>query len=76
MDKTLWKQGIENLQKDDITFQELIQSWCDDIMMEYPGVTVPDDRIIIRHAMNRATVGRKIREEIEYYMENGEFWSE
>ena len=76
MDKLPWKAGIENLQKDDITFQEIIQSWCDDIMMDYQGVTVPDARIIFRHALNRATVGRKIREEIAYYMKNGEFWHE
>ena len=76
MDKTKWKAGIEELEKDDITFSEIIQSWCNDIMMDHPEVTVPDARIIFRHALNRATVGRKIREEIEYYMENGEFWHE
>ena len=74
MDKLPWKAGIEKLQEDDITFQEIIQSWCDEMMMEYPGMTVPDARIIYRNALNRASVGRVVQLEIAYYMEHGEFY--
>ena len=73
MDKAKWKQGIENLQKDDITMQEVYQGYIDDVMMDYSAMTMTDARIIVRHALNRATTGRVMRNEIAYYMEHGEF---
>ena len=74
MDKLPWKAGLEELKKDDITFNEIIQSWCDEIMMEYPYVIDGRDaRLIFRHALNRAIVGQVLRSEIDYYMEHGRF---
>ena len=76
MDKLPWKAGLEELKKDDITFNEIIQSWCDEIMMEYPEVIDGREaRLILRHALNRARVGHVIRMEIEYYMKNGRFFA-
>lgn len=73
MDKLPWKAGIEKLQEDDITMQEVYQGYIDDVMMDYSAMTMTDARIIVRHALNRATTGRAAREEIAYYMEHGEF---
>jgi hypothetical protein len=73
MDKLPWKAGIEKLQEDDITMQEVYQGYIDDVMMDYSAMTMTDARIIVRHALNRATTGRVVREEIAYYMEHGEF---
>lgn len=73
MDKLPWKAGIEKLQEDDITMQEVYQGYIDDTMMDYSAMTMTDARIIVRHALNRATTGRVVREEIAYYMEHGEF---
>ena len=69
-----WKEGLKKLEEDDITMQELYHSWEDEIRMEYPQVLDGRDaRLIFRHALNRAVVGRLIRGEIAYYMENGRF---
>ena len=73
MDKLPWKFGIEKLQEDDITMQEVYQGYIDDVMMDYSAMTMTDARMIVRHALNRATTGRVVREEIAYYMEHGEF---
>ena len=73
MNKLPWKAGIEKLQEDDITMQEVYQGYIDDVMMDYSAMTMTDARIIVRHALNRATTGRTVREEIAYYMEHGEF---
>lgn len=73
MDKLPWKLGIEKLQADDITMQEVYQGYIDDVMMDYSAMTMTDARIIVRHALNRATTGRVVRKEIAYYMEHGEF---
>lgn len=73
MDKLPWKTGIDKLQEDDITIQEVYQGYINDVMMDYSAMTMPDARIIVRHALNRATTGRVVREEIAYYMEHGEF---
>ncbi len=74
MDKTGWRKGLEELQKDDITMVEVYQSYIDDLMMEFPEVTMPEARVIVRNAVNRAAVGNIVRSEIAYFMENGEFW--
>ena len=73
MDKLPWKAGIQKLQEDDITMQEVYQGYIDDTMMDYSQMQMTDARIIVRHALNRARVGRLVREEIVYYMEHGEF---
>lgn len=71
-----WREGVEKLQEDDITMVEVYQSFIDDTMMLYPKVTMPEARVIVRNAINRAVIGRMIRQEIDYFMIHGEFWKE
>ena len=69
-----WLEGLKALDQEDVTMQEVYQSFIDDTMMEHPELTMPQARVLVRNAINQKVVGDLVRKEIEYFMVNGRYW--
>lgn len=75
MDKFL-ADGIRKLDDEDVSMMDIYHGYINELMCEFPELTMPQARIIVRNAFNRADVGRTVRAQIEWFMAHGEFWKE
>lgn len=69
-----WLEGLKALDQEDVTMQEVYQSFIDDARMEHPELTMVQARVLVRNAINQKVVGDLVRKEIEYFMVNGRYW--
>ena len=71
MQQQPWLEGLKALDQEDVTMQEVYQSFIDDARMEHPELTMVQARVLVRNAINQKVVGDLVRKEIEYFMVNG-----
>lgn len=74
MQQQPWLEGLKALDQEDVTMQEVYQSFIDDARMEHPELTMVQARVLVRNAINQKVVGDLVRKEIEYFMVNGRYW--
>lgn len=74
MQQKPWLEGLKALDQEDVTMQEVYQSFIDDTRMEHPELTMVQARVLVRNAINQKVVGDLVRKEIEYFMVNGRYW--